>query len=60
MPYRVSGGFLSQEGVLKTSKMDRGTLSLNLSPSLLDDHLTINLNGKGTYAKNTFANQVAI
>ena len=60
MPYRVSGGFLSQEGVLKTSKMDRGTLSLNLSPSLLDDHLTINLNGKGTYAKSIFANQGAI
>ena len=60
MPYRVSGGFLSQEGVLKTSKMDRGTLSLNLNPSLLDDHLTINLNGKGTYAKSIFANQGAI
>ena len=60
MPYRVSGGFLSQEGVLKTSKMDRGTLSLNLNPSLLDDHLTINLNGKGTYAKSIFANQSAI
>ena len=60
MPYRFSGGFLSQEGVLKTSKMDRGTLSLNLNPSLFDDHLTINLNGKGTYAKNIFANQGAI
>ena len=60
MPYRVSGGFLSQEGVLKTSKMDRGTLSLNLNPSLFDEHLTINLNGKGTYAKSIFANQDAI
>ena len=60
LPYRLSGGFLSQEGVLKTDKMNRGTLSLNLSPSLFDDHLTINLNGKGTYAKSDFANQGAI
>jgi iron complex outermembrane receptor protein len=60
LPYRISGGMLSQEGVLKTSKMNRGTLSLNLSPSFFDDHLTVNLNGKGVYSKNWFANQDAI
>ena len=32
LPYRVSGGFMSQEGVLMTDKMNRGTLSLNLTP----------------------------
>jgi iron complex outermembrane receptor protein len=60
LPYRVSGGYMSQEGVLKTSKMNRGTLSVNLSPSFFDDHLTVNLNGKGVYTKNWFANQDAI
>ena len=60
LPYRVSGGFMSQNGTLKGSKMDRATLSLNLSPSFLDKHLTVNLNGKGTYAKNWYANQGAI
>jgi len=60
LPYRLSGGFLSQEGVLKTDKMNRGTLSLNLNPTFLDEHLTVNLNGKGTYAKSNFANQSAI
>jgi len=60
LPYRVSGGYMSQEGVLMTDKMDRGTVSLNLSPSLLDNHLTINLNGKGVFTKNNFANQGAI
>lgn len=60
MPYRLSGGYLSQEGVLKTSKMDRGTLSLNLTPQLLNNHLTLNLNAKGVYTDNTFANQDAI
>ncbi|MCR4859228.1 MAG: TonB-dependent receptor [Bacteroidales bacterium] len=60
LPYRISGGFTSQNGTLKGSKMNRGTLSLNLSPTLFDKHLTVNLNGKGTYAKNWYANQDAI
>ena len=60
LPYRVSGGFMSQEGVLMTDKMNRGTVSVNLSPSLLDNHLTINLNGKGVFTGNNFANQGAI
>ena len=60
LPYRLSGGYTSQEGTLKGSSMDRGTLSLNLSPSFFENHLTVNLNGKGTYAKNRYANQSAI
>jgi hypothetical protein len=60
LPYRVSGGYTEQVGTLKGSKMDRATASLNLSPSFLDNHLTVNLNGKGTYAFNQYANQDAI
>ena len=60
LPYRVSGGVMSQSGTLKGSKMNRGTLSLNLSPTFFDRHLTVNVNGKGTYAKNWYANQGAI
>ncbi len=60
LPYRVSAGYMSQTGTLKGSKMNRGTVSLNLSPSFFDKHLTVNLNGKGTYAKNWYANQGAI
>ena len=60
LPYRVSGGFTSQTGTLKGSQMNRGTASVNLSPSFFDKHLTVNLNGKGTYAKNWYANQGAI
>lgn len=59
-PYRVSGGYTSQTGTLKGSKMDRATASVNLSPSFFDKHLTVNLNGKGTYAFNQYANQDAI
>jgi TonB-dependent starch-binding outer membrane protein SusC len=60
MPYRVSLGFHSQEGTLKTSKLLRETLSVNLTPTLLNDHLTINLNGKGMNMDTRFANQDAI
>lgn len=60
MPYRVSLGYINQDGTLKTSNMTRETLSLNLAPSLLDKHLTINLNGKGMNMDTRFANEGAI
>ncbi len=60
LPYRISGGFTDQNGTLKGSAMDRATLSMNLAPSFLDKHLTVNLNGKGTWAVNKYANQDAI
>jgi len=60
LPYRVSGGFMSQTGTLKGSKMNLGTLALNLSPTFFENHLTVNMNGKGTYSRNWYANQGAI
>lgn len=60
LPYRVSGGFLAQDGVLMTDHMNRGTVAVNLTPSLFDQHLTINLNGKGVFTSNSWANQGAI
>jgi iron complex outermembrane receptor protein len=60
LPYRVSGGYMSQDGILKTDHMNRGTVSVNLSPVLLDKHLTVNLNGKGVFSGSNFANQGAI
>ncbi len=60
MPYRVSAGFLNNDGTLKTSNMNRGTIGLNLTPTLLDDRLTINLNGKGVFTHNSFADEGAI
>ena len=47
LPYRFSVGYLGQEGTLKTSLYHKGTLDLSLSPKFLDDHLSVNLNGKG-------------
>ncbi len=60
MPFRVSLGYHNQDGTLKTSSFKRETLALNLTPTLFDEHLTVNLNGKGMNMDNRFANQDAI
>ena len=60
MPYRVSAGYTDQNGILKTSNFQRGTLSVNLNPSFLQDHLKFNINGKLMYAHNRYANTGAI
>lgn len=60
MPYRVSLGYHNQDGTLKTSNLSRETLAVSLTPTLLDEHLTINLNGKGMLMDNRFANSGAI
>jgi len=60
MPYRVSLGWLDNDGTLKSSNMERGSASLNLTPTFLDGRLTVNLNGKGVFTMNHFADQGAI
>ncbi len=60
IPYRVSLGYNSQEGVLKRDQLQRASLALNLNPILLDDNLTINLNARGVNIENQFANEGAI
>ncbi len=60
LPYRLSLGYTNQQGILKTSDFKRYTAALNLNPSLFDDHLTLNLNAKGMWAKSQYANTGAI
>ncbi|MBQ5509132.1 MAG: SusC/RagA family TonB-linked outer membrane protein, partial [Muribaculaceae bacterium] len=60
LPYRLSVGFTDQQGILKTSDYKRYTVALNLNPSLLNDHLTLNLNGKLAWTKSRFADTGAV
>ncbi|NML65487.1 TonB-dependent receptor [Hymenobacter sp. RP-2-7] len=60
MPYRVSVGYLDQQGTLKTGNLGRYTASVGLSPSFFDNHLRLNVNVKGTSASYRFADQGAI
>jgi TonB-dependent starch-binding outer membrane protein SusC len=60
LPYRVSLGYLNQEGVLKTDHQEKYSAALVLTPTLLNNHLKVNLNLKGAMQKYRFANQGAI
>lgn len=60
LPYRLSLGYLKQNGILKTSNLDRISTSLNVSPTLLENHLKIDLNLKGSFSKSRFANTGAV
>jgi TonB-dependent starch-binding outer membrane protein SusC len=60
VPYRVSLGYLNQEGVLKTSQFERVSGSINVNPTFLDDHLKVNLNLRGANTDSRFADQGAI
>ena len=60
MPYRVSASYTNENGILKTSNMERATGAISLSPSFFDNKLNIQLNVKGIYNANVFADQAAI
>ncbi len=55
IPYRFSAGYTNQNGIIKTSNFERFTGAFNLSPSLFNDHLKINVNAKGMIVNNRFA-----
>ena len=60
LPYRVSLGYTGQQGILKNSDYNRYTASVNLNPSLLNNHLNLNLNAKGMFSKAKKADTAAI
>jgi iron complex outermembrane receptor protein len=60
LPYRLSAGYLSQDGILQTSHLNRGSVTLNINPVLFDNHLKIDLNLRGSVSKINFANEGAI
>jgi TonB-dependent starch-binding outer membrane protein SusC len=60
LPYRVSLGYLDQNGILKGSNLNRTSASINLSPRLFDDHLKIDVSYKGALNKSRFADEGAI
>ncbi|MFI3285933.1 MAG: TonB-dependent receptor [Rikenellaceae bacterium] len=60
LPFRVSLGYNNERGTIKTSKYERYTGALNLSPKFLDDHLSVDLNFKATLNNNRFADSGAV
>jgi TonB-linked SusC/RagA family outer membrane protein len=60
MPYRVSVGYLYQNGTLLTDNVSRVPLSVNLNPSFFKNYLTVNANAKFIWEQDRFADNGAI
>lgn len=58
--YRISLGYLFQEGILKTSEYNRKTAALNFRQNLFDNSLKMDFNIRGSFAQDEFANEGAI
>lgn len=60
LPYRVSGSYASNSGILKGSRMQRVTAGINLTPSFFDGKLKISANAKGYYLRNDWSDEGAV
>lgn len=60
MPYRISAGYMNQDGILKTDNLRRLSAGINISPLFFDKHLRVDLNLKGAVNHSRFANNAAV
>lgn len=60
LPYHAEISYTNNNGIIKTSKMDRVTMGFNLSPKFFDNHLSVNANVKGYYIRNNFGDAGAL
>ena len=51
LPYRVNASYTDNQGIIKTSSMQRATVGFNLNPKFLQDHLSVSLNAQGSWVK---------
>lgn len=54
IPYRVSASWTGNNGIIKTTGMDRATVGINLSPKFFDDLLSVNANLRGAWISNHY------
>ena len=59
IPYRVSFGYLNQEGIVKTDNLQRYSGSISLTPHFFKDALKVELNLHGAVLQSQFANSGA-
>ncbi len=60
LPYRVSGSYTMNNGILKDSQMQRVTAGISLTPQFFGGLLKINANVKGYYIRNKFSDEGAV
>jgi len=60
LPFRISGAYLNQDGILRSGNFKRMTGSINLSPSFFNNKLKVDINLKLAGTTNRFADEGAI
>ncbi len=60
LPYRLSFGNRTENGLLNRDRMDRYSVGLNLTPKFLNNHLELEVNQKYVRTNTFFANRGAI
>lgn len=60
LPYRVNVSYTNNEGIIKTSAMQRTTVGFNLTPKFFNGLLQIQAAAKGSYIKDNNASTGAI
>lgn len=60
IPSRLSLGYTTVPGILKTEQFQRTTTSLALNPTFFDNHLKFDFNANVSWEKNRFADRGAI
>ncbi len=58
VPYRVNASFTDNQGIIKTSSMQRTTVGFNLTPKFFNDQLSIIANAQGSYVRTGNASGV--
>jgi iron complex outermembrane receptor protein len=48
LPYRVSLGFQSSNGIIKTDQLQKTSVALVMNPTFLNNHLKVDINIKGS------------
>jgi len=59
IPYRISAGYLNQQGIVRTDNLQRYSGSISLTPHFLNDALKVELNLHGAVLQSQFANSGA-
>ncbi len=60
LPYRVNASYANNQGIVKTSGMQRTTVGFNLNPKFFNGKLSINANAQGSYVKTRNADLGAV
>ena len=55
VPYRVNASWTDNQGIIKTSDMQRTTVGFSLTPKFFNDALSINANASGSYVRTRSA-----